>query len=189
MPVLTVIAGPNGSGKSTLTKWNRERFQSYGILDPDAIARSMDPSSRPVSPIDAGRVVLNLADEMLQERRSFVVETTLSGNTYLRMMRSAKSFGYGIEFLFVGTNSVEINIERVKSRVAKGGHDVSETDQRRRFPRSMQNAQNACQIADIAGLYDNSTAEGFVLLASKDESGTRVFEPLPDWAVFIRESK
>ena len=42
MPTLTIIAGPNGSGKSTLTR--SVDFEGRGrLLDPDAIARGLNP--------------------------------------------------------------------------------------------------------------------------------------------------
>jgi predicted ABC-type ATPase len=188
MPSLIVVAGPNGSGKTTLTKWNRERFQSMGVLDPDAIVRSNTPASGAIgmSSIDAGRTALQMATEWMQKRQSFVVETTLSGNTYIRMMREAKTHGYEVELLFVGTSSVEINMRRIQARVTKGGHDIPIEDQLRRYPRSMRNLQVALNITDEAILYDNSTSEGFVLLASKDPNGVRLFEPLPNWAAFLR---
>jgi predicted ABC-type ATPase len=40
-PVLTIIAGSNGCGKSTLTSSAREKFQQTPVLDPDAIAKSI----------------------------------------------------------------------------------------------------------------------------------------------------
>jgi predicted ABC-type ATPase len=191
MPTLTVVAGPNGSGKSTLTKWNRESFQTVAVLDPDAVARSMQAASGNAggSAIDAGRAVLSMADELLTTGRSFVVETTLSGNTYTRMMQQAKNLGYSLVLLFVGTESVEINLVRVRNRVIKGGHDVPEEDQRRRYARSMRNMQVAFALADEATLYDNSTSPGYVLVAVKAAGVITLYEPLPAWAEFLKREK
>jgi predicted ABC-type ATPase len=186
VPTLTVIAGPNGSGKSTLTRIGREAFQDAPVLDPDAIARKLQNTFvGGGSAIDAGREVLDTAAAYLRCRQSFLVETTLSGNTYLRMMREAKGLGYTVILMFVGTTNVEINIERVKQRVSNGGHDVSEEDQRRRYPRSMANMRKAYEIADEAVLWDNSS-KGHVRLAAKDENGLVIYQSLPDWAAFLR---
>jgi len=186
---LTIVAGPNGSGKSTLTKWNRESFQATAVLDPDAVARAMPAAygAGNSSPMDAGRAVLAMADDLLSSGQSFVVETTLSGNTYLRMMRRAKALGYQLVLLFVGTESVEINLVRVQNRVIKGGHDVPEEDQRRRFARSMTNMQAAFRMADDASLYDNSTSPSYLKVAVKTAGRIEIFEPLPMWAEFLRE--
>jgi predicted ABC-type ATPase len=186
VPILTVVAGPNGSGKSTLTRVAREAFQDLPILDPDAIAKKLQRSS-PVggSAIDAGRAVLKMAAELMRDRQSFLVETTLSGNTYLRMMREAKETGFRTSFYFVGTTNVEINLKRVAQRVIKGGHDVPEEDQRRRYPRSMANLRKAFALADEAVLWDNS-GPAHVRLVLKDEGGLTIFSTLPDWASFLR---
>ena len=59
----------------------------------------------------------------------------------------------------MGTASVEINIERVKARVEKGGHDVPEVDQRRRYPRTLANMRKLLPEADLAVILDNSSVK------------------------------
>jgi len=58
-PILTVIAGPNGVGKSTLTA-SLTVAEGTPILDPDAIARSLNPQSPETAATWAVRVVLTL---------------------------------------------------------------------------------------------------------------------------------
>jgi predicted ABC-type ATPase len=138
------------------------------------------------SAIDAGRTVLQLARGFLFHKQSFLVETTLSGNTYLRMMVRAKSLGYTVVLFYVGTTDVSINLERVRNRVADGGHDVPEEDQLRRYPRSFANLRKAFELSDEAVLYDNSTILGHVEIAVKGNRGIQINEPLPEWAGFLR---
>jgi predicted ABC-type ATPase len=186
MPTFTVVAGANGSGKTTLTKWAREEFQESPVLDPDAIARSLQATgTNSGSAIDAGREVLSMAERLLDGGQSFTVETTLSGNTYLRMMKRAKELGYLVVLMYVGTTGIEINMQRVRFRVARGGHDVPEEDQRRRYPRSLANAAKALAIADEAIILDNSGSR-YVKVAVKRAGGVRFFEPVPQWAKFLR---
>jgi len=93
----------------------REEFQQAPVLDPDAIAKSIrDTLPTADSDIEAGKRVLRRAEELIESGQSFTVETTLSGSTYLRMAARAKDAGFLIAVIFIGTNSVEINIERVK---------------------------------------------------------------------------
>jgi predicted ABC-type ATPase len=187
MPTFTVVAGPNGSGKTTLTRLGRETFQDTVLLDPDAIARSMQiVGSEGKSAIDAGRAVLLRSNELLKANESFLVETTLSGSTYLRMMERARELEYSIVLLFVGTRDVSINLRRVQSRVEKGGHDVPIEDQLRRYPRSMENLRTAFVLADEAIVFDNSE-QSHVKVAVKDRKGITLYEPLPEWAAFLRE--
>jgi predicted ABC-type ATPase len=188
VPTFTLIAGANGCGKTTLTRWAREEFQESSVLDPDAIARSLQATSvNNGSIIDAGRKVLRMAEKFLATGQDFAVETTLSGQTYLRMMARAKALGYLVVLIYIGTRDVSINIQRVRYRVAKGGHDVSEEDQRRRYPRSLANARKALNMADEAIFLDNSTSAGYVKVAVKRIDGIKLFEPLPEWAAFLRD--
>jgi predicted ABC-type ATPase len=84
VPTFTVVAGPNGSGKSTLTRIGRVGFQSEPVLDPDAVANAQaNTTNNSGSLLDAGREVLNNAESLLQSHQSFLIETTLSGHTYL----------------------------------------------------------------------------------------------------------
>ncbi len=54
MPVFTVVAGPHGSGKSTITK-EYDFEGEENILDPDAIAKRMDPENPARRGVEAGR--------------------------------------------------------------------------------------------------------------------------------------
>jgi len=58
-PRLTFIAGANGSGKTTLTRWNASLFQAIPLLDPDAIANTLQATTSALRPIAAARQVLN----------------------------------------------------------------------------------------------------------------------------------
>lgn len=187
MPRLTIVAGPNGSGKTTLTRYSRELFQSVPILDPDAIARSFRLQGLDDSELAAGKEVLRQIEDFLSNEQSFLVETTLSGHTYMRTAARAKSLGYDVSLFFVGTANIEINLERVRYRVLKGGHDVPEEDQRRRYPRSFANLPKLLALADEAELLDNSSATGYMKVAEKAEGRFKVFEPVPAWAEFVRE--
>jgi predicted ABC-type ATPase len=187
LPVFTVVAGANGAGKTTLTRFSREELQDIPILDPDAIARTMLVTAGIAnSGVGAGREVLRRANALLDAAQSFLVETTLSGHTYLRMMERAKTLGFIVAFFYVGTRDISINMERVRMRVRKGGHDVPEEDQRRRFPRSFANMRLAFALADEAVLLDNSTSEGYLKVVTKTSTGITLHAPLPAWAEFSR---
>lgn len=188
-PVLTIIAGSNGCGKSTLTSYARDKFQQNPVLDPDAIAKSIQETlDSNISNIEAGKQVIRLADELLLSRQSFTVETTLSGGTYLKMAARAKEYGYNVMVVFVGTASVEINIERVKGRVEAGGHDVPEEDQRRRYPRTLSNMKRLFPSVDFAVILDNSSPGGYVLAGFGHPDIMHWLEPVPEWVRYLRAS-
>jgi len=119
-PRLTFIAGANGSGKTTLTRWNPELFREIPLLDPDAIANTLQASSA-LPPLASARQVLKSADEHLHNLRSFAVETTLSGKNYLQMMLDARKRGFEIMLVYMRTDDVAINLARIRNRVLAGG--------------------------------------------------------------------
>jgi predicted ABC-type ATPase len=77
-PSFTLIAGPNGSGKSSLTVGTPDIFKHFPVLDPDAIARTIQVDSKASSALAAGRQALSQAASYLQAGQNFAVETTLS---------------------------------------------------------------------------------------------------------------
>lgn len=82
-PTLTFIAGANGSGKTTLTRWNPEFFKEIPLLDPDAIANTLQATVTAWLPIAAARFVLKSAEDHLSKGQSFAVETTLAGKNII----------------------------------------------------------------------------------------------------------
>lgn len=149
MPTLFVVAGPNGCGKSTLTRttW----FGGVEVIDPDAIARDMAPAS----PGRAAREAVQRRRAAVGAGRPLVVETTLAGHGVLRLMAAARRAGYRIELHYVSVDSPDRALIRIRTRVAQGGHDVPESDARRRFARSLANLPAAIERSDRVCLYDN----------------------------------
>jgi predicted ABC-type ATPase len=120
-PRLTFIAGANGSGKTTLTRWNITLFKEIPLLDPDAIANTLQATTSRLPPVAAARQVLKSAAEHLAKSKSFAVETTLAGKNYLQMMLDARDRGFEVRLVYVGTENVEINLVRIRNRVLAGG--------------------------------------------------------------------
>lgn len=150
MPTLLVVAGPNGCGKSTLTRMSG--FSGLDIIDPDAIARSIAYGD----PLRAGREAVRRRRDALAAGRPHLVETTLAGSGILRHMAAARREGYRIVLHYVSVASPDRALDRIRNRVALGGHDVPEADARRRFERSHANLPAAMARADLSLLYDNS---------------------------------
>ena len=103
----------------------------------------------------AGRIALKQRSALLAERRSFVIETTLTGHSELHLMRAAKAQGYKVNLVYVKIASPEQSNSRVCTRVATGGHDVPEQDIFRRFARSLENLPKAIAISDRVRILDN----------------------------------
>jgi predicted ABC-type ATPase len=181
MPTLNVVAGANGSGKSTLTKISLD-IDRHTLIDPDAIAKEIYPTNPESVAISAGRQALIRAQEYVSAERSFVVETTLAGNTYLNLMKQVKERGWFVILTYVGVEGSNINILRVGDRVELGGHNVPRADILRRYDRSLTNLSKAAKIADRLILYDNSTDAGHQLLATIEGERKAIYvAELPAW--------
>lgn len=183
-PVFTLVAGANGAGKSTLTAGNPETFSPTSLLDPDSFVRPLSPSTG--SPIAAGREVLRLAKKYLERGENFTIETTLSGRNYLEMMLRARTLGFEVVLIYIGTEDVGINLSRIEQRVLGGGHDVPENDVRRRYKRSLDHLPVAVQRADHTLLFDNSADSGYRPVGVLSLSSVQWFEPLPTWVAALR---
>jgi predicted ABC-type ATPase len=157
-------------------------FKDIPVLDPDSIGKPLHPTATIAFPIEGARQVLKSADDNLRHSRSFAVETTLSGKNYLRMMLDAHRRGFQIVLVYIGTANVETNLDRIRARVLAGGHDVPEEDVRRRYQRSLANLPIAVKRSDHAILFDNSTPEGYRLIAILSPTGNRWVNPRPDWS-------
>jgi len=188
-PSFTVVAGPNGSGKSSLTAGSSDIFRQFPLIDPDTIARTIQVNSKNSSALAAGREALRQAAAFLEAGCSFAVETTLSGHNYLQMMIDARQRGFEVILIYVGTKNSAINIARVANRVALGGHDVPESDIRRRYERSLRNLPLAIARADHAILLDNSTEYGYQLVAHFDHGIAQWFQEAPSWARALATAK
>lgn len=64
-----------------------------------------------------------------------MIESTLAGASLARSIARARDAGYETTSILVFLDSVELCLRRISERVAQGGHDVPETDVRRRFER------------------------------------------------------
>lgn len=141
----------------------------------------MNPLNPSTAAIAAGREVLKQTAGYLSQGVSFAVETTLSGRGKVELIREAKSRGYEIHLVFVGLDSSERCISRIRNRAARGGHFIPEADVRRRYARSIANASEGLRLAEIAKFYDNSEDAHRLILIAK--AGVIVWqaEPLPKW--------
>ena len=151
-PELIMLCGPNGAGKSTLTSEVRQKnIHQLPLVDPDKIAKD-----RHVSPIEAGRIATAFIRENIAKNLSFIRESTLTAKFDFQMIKAAKESGFKVILIYVGLNSVDIAIDRVQQRYAKGGHSVPEEDIRRRYLRSLENLPEAIRQVDRAVIFDNS---------------------------------
>lgn len=165
---IIIVAGPNGAGKTTFAM-NYTPIQADGMayLNADLIAAGLAPTDPQSAAIRAGKLLLAELDRLTEEGRNFAFETTLSGRAYLRRIARWRELGYKVTLLFLSLPTADEAVERVRQRVAKGGHHVPEHDVRRRFATGLSNFRNVyAEAVDDWVLFDNRD-DAPVVLAQK----------------------
>lgn len=93
--------------------------------------------------------MLEEMDRLVQQNKSFAFETTLAGIGYAKKLAAWSDRGYSIVLVFLKLPDLTHALDRVKARVAQGGHDIPEAVIRRRFAAGWKNFENLYKdIAD-----------------------------------------
>jgi len=181
-PWLWLLAGPNGAGKSTCVATLYDLSPEIEeVVNPDDIARSLLPEAPEKAALKAGRLARQRVGELLKERRSFGVETTLSGQLHLQDVKRAKSEGWNVGLMYVGLDGPDLAIERVRVRTLAGGHHVPADDVLRRYERSLINLRVIYQIADSVVVLDNSSTKPERVVTVDKGEVTFKAPKLPTW--------
>ena len=160
-PMILVIAGPNGSGKSTITAFF-DKIGKYTNADDIVSATGMDN-------MEAAILVDKMRYESIDKKEDFTFETVLSSGYKLDILRKAKAEGYFIKCVFVLTADPQINIARIQSRVASGGHNVDSSKVIERYYKSINNIKELLEICDIMHVYDNTEIPQRIIRKHKED--------------------
>jgi len=136
--VAYIIAGPNGSGKTTFAQEFIKETR-LPFLNADEIALKLAPRQIEKARVRAGKIFLAQIEAHITRGESFIVETTLSGKYFIRLINKLRKNNYWIEMTYIFVETVEEAIRRIDIRVRKGGHPVPTVDVKRRFTRSKIN--------------------------------------------------
>ena len=158
MPKLYIISGCNGAGKTTASYTVLpEILHCKEFVNADEIARGLSPFNPESVAIEAGRLMLSRMNELLEEGGDFAFETTLATRSYTSFIKQAQAKGYYVSLVYFWLESPELAIDRVKMRVAAGGHNIQEEVIRRRYKSGIKNLFNLyTPICDYWIILDNS---------------------------------
>jgi len=149
-------------------------FKTVEFVNADEIARGLSPFNPTGVAFQAGRIMLERLAQLIEEKRNFSFETTVSGLSYLNFIRKAKENGYDITFFFVYLNSMELAVERVALRVSKGGHSIPKDVIERRYFKGLKNFSRYASEAKAWYLYDNLGSE-YILVAKSLDGEKKIF--------------
>jgi len=170
MPNLFIIAGPNGAGKTTYARdFLVDEMRCHEFVNADLIAAEISPSAPAQAELDAGRIMVRRLRQLLAGRKDFAFETTLSAYGYLPLLEEARAAGYRIRLDFLWIASLDVTRERIRQRVRKGGHDIPDDVQRRRFPRDIRMlTEHYRPLLDHWRLFDNTGNRPVLVAVERD---------------------
>jgi len=154
-----VLAGVNGAGKSSI---GGAAFRAFGgdYYNPDEAARALMAAHRGLEQTQANAAAWQqgkaLLEQAIAKRLHFAFETTLGASTIPRLLEEAAAQGIAVHVWYAGLASPELHVARVRARVRRGGHDIAETDIRRRYEHSRLNLIRLLPSLAALRLYDNS---------------------------------
>ena len=171
LPEVVVFAGPNGSGKSTFTELLKPPMD---YINADEIKKALKCSD-----MDAAKEAERQREEHLERNEEFCFETVLSTERNLRLLQRAKAKGYFIRCYYILTADPEINVCRVQSRVAEGGHDVPRDKIISRYEKALALVKEVVKVSDICHIYDNSEEVPFRIF--KKRKDINYYQECEDW--------
>ena len=155
---LYIIAGCNGAGKTTASfTILPEILDCKEFVNADEIAKGLSPFQPEKVSFEAGRIMLNRINELLETNQNFAFETTLATKSYKSKIIEAKKKNYNVTLLFFWLETIDLAIERVKTRVIEGGHNIETEVIKRRYINGIKNLfEIYLEIADEVLIFDNS---------------------------------
>lgn len=184
MASLYIIAGCNGAGKTTASfTVLPELLQVKEFVNADEIARGLSPFQPEKVSIEAGRIMLRRLQELMAQGVDFAFETTLATRSFVGLIDRAKVLGYTITLIYYWLDSVELAVERVRARVAEGGHNIPAEVVARRYQAGLSNfLQLYKSRVDYWLLIDNSQTRS-ELIAEGKGTATETIVDLPKWQI------
>ncbi len=182
MKTYTIIGGVNGVGKSSFTGVLCGETTDLGtIIDTDKITAELGGDK-----LKGGKAAITRINQSLEMGVNFTQETTLSGSHTLKTIKRARELDYYIRLYYIGVNTADESIRRIKNRVEKGGHDIPTEDVKRRYNKRFESLINVLPYCNEVKLYDNEN--GFVEKAEY-KNGLLIIKSsdIPEWLKELRD--
>jgi predicted ABC-type ATPase len=182
-PVLFIVAGPNGCGKSSI--YGRNDIAGFDgtvwIINPDLLTtriREAEGLDLQAANLAAVQRIEAWLDTSIEAHQTIGVETVLSSSKYRRLVTKAQKYGIEVRFIYVIVRDAELQLERIRTRVAKGLHDVPEDKVRSRRTRSIIQMLWFIDNVDSWWMFDNSGAE-MQMIGYGDRETSSISETAP----------
>lgn len=182
MPNAFIFAGINGAGKSTLYYDELLQNRHFGVrINTDEFVSSFGSWKNPREQFKAAKIALKLRQNCILKQSDFNQETTLCGKSIIALFSELKAHNYGISLYYVGVNSAQIAKDRIKMRVAKGGHGIKSHLIDKRFGESLQNLLKIAPLCDEILLFDNSESKTELIFKRSKNCSLNQILPKHKW--------
>ena len=175
-----LFAGVNGVGKTTLFNAINGDMKKSVRINSDEIVREIGKWNSEIDQVKAAKIAIGLRNECMEKGNSFNEETTLTGKTILKLIDKAREKNYKLHLFYVGVGSPDISKERIKKRVADGGHHIPDEVVDKRYKESLKNFEKILKKFDNIVVYDNSVRFR-TLLQIIDKKVIKIADDLPEW--------
>lgn len=177
---LYIIAGCNGAGKTTASfTILPEILNCKEFVNADEIAKGLSPFQPEKVSFEAGRIMLKRINELLISNDNFAFETTLATKSYKTKVIDAQNKKYTVTLLYFWLQNVELAIERVKTRVIEGGHNIETEVIKRRYINGIRNLfQIYLTIVDEVMIFDNSGEKPELIAEKTLKSELNILNPI-----------
>ncbi|MBU3682321.1 MAG: zeta toxin [Flavobacterium sp.] len=177
---LYIISGCNGAGKTTASfTILPEILNCKEFVNADEIAKGLSPFQPEKVSFEAGRIMLKRISELLETNENFAFETTLATKSYKSKITEAKRKNYNVTLLFFWLQNVDLAIERVKTRVIEGGHNIETEVIKRRYINGIKNLfEIYLPIADEVMIFDNSEGKHDLIAQKALETDIDVYNEI-----------
>jgi predicted ABC-type ATPase len=178
---LYVISGCNGAGKTTASYTILpEMLKCKEFVNSDEIAKGISPFNADsiAVAVEAGRIMHRRIKELIAAGETFALETTLATRSVVKLMQGAQEKGYYVTLLYLWLNTPDLAVERVKMRVAAGGHNIAESTIRRRYGSGIRNLfELYLPASDYWMITDNSMSPMEIIAKGFKNERKEIYKP------------
>jgi predicted ABC-type ATPase len=187
MPGIYIIAGCNGAGKTTASiTILPEILKCKEFVNADSIAAGLSPFNVESVAFEAGRIMLQRIQRLMEDKEDFAFETTLSTRSYVSLIQKARENGYKITLLYFWLKSPDIAKKRVAKRVSQGGHNIPDEVVERRYYRGISNLLNLyIPIVDKWTVFDNMKVGPTIIARGTMNEDQMINSEL--WDIFLNQ--
>lgn len=175
MKTFTIIGGVDGVGKTSIAGILQTEVKDIGKIIDENEARYICGDT-----VKADEITITSISESINKGICFTLKTTLSSRNAVIAAKNALEQGYYVRCYYVGLNTIEESINRIKNRVSKGGHDVSADIIEWNFNTRFADISELIPYCNEVVFYDNEN--GFCAVATYTEGKFRLLEEnTPEW--------